>query len=373
MAESDLLEIPSNVIRAALRETIEKKIKSKNHKIFINSASQAGENNFSGILYRVSFNKDGEDKHEQLILKIAPHNAARRVFGLQEFVFLREIYMYNEFEESKGIILEENGFTEYPICYRTVDEEPSESVLLEDLSVRDFRIIDRNTEEITADHVRLVMQALKESQRVLNPLSDEEDAHLVAKVKKLFEKHPMDIAADCLEVELTGAATVISHGDTWQNNTMLRYDKNEKPIEIRLLDWQISRHSSPIIDIAYYIFSCTTKELRDAHYDDFLNINYESLSAYIRRLGSEPEKLFPYALMLEHFRKFAKFGLFMGVMCLPLLKSEKGNAIDLDGYSEGVVTPKIFSYDIFHPNQSQLLLPTSNDFLQRIHRTEFCG
>lgn len=232
---------------------------------------------------------------------------------------------FREFEASKGVIVEENGFIEYPICYRTVDEEPSECVLLEDLSVRDLHIIDRHTEEITADHVRLVMQVLgkfhaisfalkdqqpekfkklssnldevfirrndpflrdyfvKQTDSVINVLSSEEDAHLVAKVKKLFEKHAMDIAADCLELEPTGSATVITHGDAWQNNTMFRYDKNGKPIEISLLDWQISRHSSPIIDIVYYMFCCTTKELRDAHYDDFLKVYHESLSAHIQR------------------------------------------------------------------------------------------
>ena len=242
------------------------------------------------------------------------------------FIVCAQVLPYfREFEASKGVIVEENGFTEYPICYRTVDEEPSECVLLEDLSVRDLHIIDRHTEEITADHVRLVMQVLgkfhaisfalkdqepekfkklssnldevfirrndqflrdyflKQMESVINVLSSEEDAHLVAKAKKLFEKHPMDIAADCLEVELTGPATVISHGDAWQNNTMFRYDKNGKPIEICLLDWQISRHSSPIIDIVYYMFCCTTKELRDAHYDDFLKVYHESLSAHIQR------------------------------------------------------------------------------------------
>lgn len=42
---------------------------------------------------------------------------------------------YRQFEESKGVT-EENGFIEYAKCYRIVDEEPSESLFLEDLSVR---------------------------------------------------------------------------------------------------------------------------------------------------------------------------------------------------------------------------------------------
>lgn len=64
---------------------------------------------------------------------------------------------------------------------------------------------------------------------------------------------------------------------------MFRYDDNLKPIEINLLDWQMSRYSSPIIDILYFMFLCTTKELRDAHYNESLNIYHEHLSSNIRR------------------------------------------------------------------------------------------
>lgn len=233
--------------------------------------------------------------------------------------------IFRQFEKSKGVIIDENGFIEYPKCYRCGDEDLNECILLEDLSVRGFTMIDRFTEEVNVDHVRLVMQALgkfhaisfamndqqpkefekiasnlnevfirrddpilrefffKQSESVLNVVSDPKDADLLAKVKKVFEIHPMDIAADCIDVKLSGLTGVISHGDAWQNNTMFRNDNNGKPIEISLLDWQISRFSSPIIDIVYYMFCCTTKELRDDHYEECLNIYHESLSAHIRR------------------------------------------------------------------------------------------
>lgn len=96
MVEPDLSEIPTDVIRVALRETIEKKLKSKNYKITICSASQAGENNFVGVIYRVLFNKDGEEKQKKLILKIAPQSSARRVSFGAKICFMREIFMYTE-------------------------------------------------------------------------------------------------------------------------------------------------------------------------------------------------------------------------------------------------------------------------------------
>lgn len=226
---------------------------------------------------------------------------------------------FRQFEQSKGVI--ENGFIEYPKCYNTIDVEPYESLMLEDLSVRGFQIVDRYSEEISADHVSLIMRTLgklhaisfalrdqqpekfnhltselneifmniksemkvaytKECEIIYDVLSAEEDADLLAKVKKLYEKNPVDIASDCL---IPDEHAVISHGDAWQNNIMFKYDDSGKPKEILLLDWQLSRLSSPIIDVIYFISLCTTKELRDVHYDNFLKIYHESLSEHIRR------------------------------------------------------------------------------------------
>lgn len=223
------------------------------------------------------------------------------------------------------MILDENGFIEYPKCYRCVDIDPSECILLEDMGVRGFSIIDRYTEETTFDHVRLVLQSLakfhaisfavkdqqpdkfKELSSELKELfyrndiplmkeyynkmiediyyifSSENDAELLSKLKKLREKDILDITRDCVDASLVGPGTIISHGDCWQNNTMFRYDENKKPIEVSLLDWQGSRYSSPVTDIVYYLFSCTTKKLRDAHYEEFLDIYHETLSAHIRK------------------------------------------------------------------------------------------
>lgn len=55
------------------------------------------------------------------------------------------------------------------------------------------------------------------------------------------------------------------------------------PVDIRLLDWQIMRYSSPVCDIMYYIFGCTTKLLRDRHYSEFLDTYYNSLSTFLKR------------------------------------------------------------------------------------------
>lgn len=101
MVELKLSDIPSEVIRTTLCETIESKLKSKKYKINVSSASKAGENNFIGIIYRVTFKKEDEIENEKtpiskLILKVAPQNVARRDRFMARPGFLREIYTYDK-------------------------------------------------------------------------------------------------------------------------------------------------------------------------------------------------------------------------------------------------------------------------------------
>lgn len=186
----------------------------------------------------------------------------KNVFWAQLIYFSKVLPYFREFEQSKGVIAEENGFIEYPKCYQTVDTEPNESVFLEDLSQRSFKMIDKSTEEVTADHVYMVMKLLgkfhaisfalkdqqpekfedltsnmdelfvrrddkffrmffnKQSQTALDIVSGEEDAHLKSRLSKLFEKEALDIAADCIDESAASSGVVIGHSDTWQNNVM---------------------------------------------------------------------------------------------------------------------------------------------------------
>lgn len=113
MVASDLSEIPAEVIRIALIETVENQFKSKNYKINVSSASTAGESNFVGIVYRVSFSDEDEGKNgknlaSKLILKVAPQNPARRAQFFSHACFMREIYMYDEVRVKFSKVLTKN-------------------------------------------------------------------------------------------------------------------------------------------------------------------------------------------------------------------------------------------------------------------------
>ena len=103
--KSDLaLEIPSELVRTALFEVIEAQLKSKEYHVAVGSATKAGDLNFTGIVYRVYFNRvneaeTGNSNKSSIILKVAPQNLARRNQFSVRPAFMREIYTYDKVME----------------------------------------------------------------------------------------------------------------------------------------------------------------------------------------------------------------------------------------------------------------------------------
>lgn len=69
------------------------------------------------------------------------------------------------------------------------------------------------------------------------------------------------------------------------------------------------------------------------------------------RLGSNPEKLFPFNLMQEHLHRFGKFGFILATVLLPLLGIEKGNGLNIDGMADNTGNHKDSQiFDTFYSN-----------------------
>lgn len=103
--------------------------------------------------------------------------------------------------------------------------------------------------------------------------------------------------------------SVIGHGDCWTPNFMIhstKLDGRDVPVKAKMIDFQLARFASPVIDIAFFIYSCTTEEVRARHYDELIKAYHTSLSEMIVDYGSNPEYLFPFSA-LEVSRTFSIF------------------------------------------------------------------
>jgi hypothetical protein len=80
-----------------------------------------------------------------------------------------------------------------------------------------------------------------------------------------------------------------------------KVDGREIPVKAKMIDFQLARYGSPVLDIMFFIYSCTTQDLREQYFDDLLKTYHDNLSQIVKDLGSNPEYLFPFSALEVRF------------------------------------------------------------------------
>lgn len=99
------------------------------------------------------------------------------------------------------------------------------------------------------------------------------------------------------------------------------------------VDWQVIRVASPALDLHYNIFNSTDKEFRQAEYHNLMAHYHKQLSAMIRRLGSDPHTLYPWADFQRHLKQFGKFAFLMSPLLVPMICADAKDIPDMDEIS----------------------------------------
>ncbi|XP_037051982.1 uncharacterized protein LOC119085637 isoform X2 [Bradysia coprophila] len=349
----------------------------------------AGSNHADGFLavikrVIVSGSRNGTADKLPLICKLMPTSKARREQFNSDAVFIREAFMYSkllplfaEFQKEKGLSATDS-FCEYPKCYGTLDDKQNDHfvIVLEDLKASGYLMFDK-LKAADFNHVRLFAESLGKFHAVsfalkdqrpevfaqFKPLQDVFVQQVLDKPEEMgqmfaffFDKaigalKPEDTAeikamtelkANTME-ELKATASgeaaepfsIVNHGDCWNNNMMYVYgSESDIPVNISLLDFQISRYSSPALDLVYFLFSSTDKTLRDSYYTEVIQLYHKALSTNLTKLGSDAEKLFSFNDLQDQLKKFGRYALIIAPMLLNIITSKPDDIPDLDNLAE---------------------------------------
>ncbi|GBP86682.1 hypothetical protein EVAR_103626_1 [Eumeta japonica] len=111
--------------------------------------------------------------------------------------------------------------------------------------------------------------------------------------------------------------SVITHGDVWVNNLLFQYDE-DTPTGVILLDYQISRYSSPLCDLYFMLFLAVDEATRDGHFMDLVNTYERALRQQIVELGQDPEQIYPKEQFQRDLRTFSYSGMAQTLHMLPM-------------------------------------------------------
>lgn len=378
-------EQPAYVMAGLKQVATEQGFTPNRYRIEFESGSNKGDG-FMGTLFKAFVREDGRDELV-LLVKMMPEHESRKQQSIG--MFHREVMAYNmvlpmfrKFQAEKGISAKKDeGFWRVPKCYyANCNMKSMEAVIImEDLREKKFRMWNK-FEPVDFEHTRLLMEqlgmlhaisfAMKDQQpkqfehfkqlidpmkimiqmdprknidnlfeemfdRAVGTVSNEE-----GKVKEAMENLKglvTEAYMDCVDGVGAEPYTIIGHGDCWVNNMMYNYDGDEPtPNDIRLIDWQLCRYVSPILDLSYFIFICTDEELRKKHFEELLDVYYKSLSEYLKRLGGDVERQFPRDAFEEQWKKYGRFGLLMGLILLPMICTAMEELPSMEDYVDRI-------------------------------------
>ncbi|XP_016978651.1 uncharacterized protein LOC108044235 [Drosophila rhopaloa] len=351
-----------------------------NPELRLNRASAKGDN-YLGVVWRLQV---ASESKRSLVVKLPPQNRVRRKQFFARPCFLRETAAYEvflplaEMIQKKWKIPGEDSFRQHARCLGTRQDEPNECIVLEDLSCAGFSLHDRFS-DLSVEHVRQVIRSYAKL-HAISLAGKRQFPERMLKLQQLvdiFEQRREDHALGVYFENLKGSAlssllspeddsyrvrlqdyfargsyfelllplvsgsncepfAVICHGDCWNNNILYKRAERGELEDVRLIDWQLMRYASPVTDLSYFLFTCTSRGFRQRYFKDMLEDYYEELGQHLNRLNEQSEQLLPRPAFDEQVATKAAVGLLLAMMVLPIVTMQGQDVPDLQAISERI-------------------------------------
>jgi hypothetical protein len=130
--------------------------------------------------------------------------------------------------------------------------------------------------------------------------------------------------------------TVLNHGDFWVNNMMFHYcPETGKPDQVRFVDLQLTRYSTPVLDLQYFMYSSANEQVHSEHTEHLLQLYHTELLDTLRALGCD-RHLYTLEQLKKEYEDRSLFGLITACTVLSVVLADPAEAFDMDGLKEDI-------------------------------------
>ncbi|XP_046402314.1 uncharacterized protein LOC124168221 [Ischnura elegans] len=339
----------------------------------------SGVEGFTSLVLRVrlSYRLPGHEdikSHALFVKTVSPVDYQREIMKSIN-VFSKELLYFSQVVPQMVKVSHGKVQIPLPACYHTIEEKENASLYMEDLLGSGYRLANRSylMDGYDYAHSSLVMKGIGKLHAlsiaaekkldsgkgtwlhscpefgkeylyfVPSPENPPTPIHetvggSIASIKDLcqeLEGLPKEaVASGALEKVLEGVwptlcrlketpndnRRILIHGDFWANNMMFRYRNNngeDEPVDVKFFDLQLAKVCHPGVDLFYFLYVNTRRQLREKYLSVLLDEYYESLSTNLKLLdGSVP----PYSqsdFRADMMGKYKPFGVIMATLFCP--------------------------------------------------------
>jgi thiamine kinase-like enzyme len=351
--------------------------------------------NYLGTLYRITAefieSKDGNEVNKcGLIIKTLPpgeilQKLIRNLKGFEKELQMYKVTLPAMYLKMMGMSTNGNF---HPLSARYLPTKRKDTIVLEDLQHLGYKMASRHT-GLDLEHCKLTVRALarlhaasvalhkadpsstdlysesmfadtgeqrqymEESLKYnLNNLASKLDTwpgydHYANKIRKLVPT-ALDQMIKCTKPK-EDSLNVLNHGDCWTNNMMFHYcPKTGEVDDVRFVDFQLVRFSSPVLDLQYFLCTSMNDEIRFRQRDRLLREYHAELRDMLQDLGLDPDQ-YTLQQLNEEFEENDIFGLL--IVCT-YLSAMLASSIDAPDFSE--LKEDYSMHDVEHPMDKAL-------------------
>ncbi|XP_059616399.1 uncharacterized protein LOC132261557 [Phlebotomus argentipes] len=170
------------------------------------------------------------------------------------------------------------------------------------------------------DHIRMVglKNAIMTHLELIKRIPKYQDNQLLTTILEEYPKIVMKIV-DYVKTS-DQFRNVVSHGDLWANNIMFKYEeigeekKVPKPVDCRLVDFQLVRYAPPALDVVTLICNTTDSGFREENLEKLLDGYHKSLCGELGRFGIVPDDIISWEDFLQSYEYYKLAGLIESVL-----------------------------------------------------------
>jgi len=135
---------------------------------------------------------------------------------------------------------------------------------------------------------------------------------------------------------------VLCHGDFNRNNIMFRYDSDNKPCDVKFIDFQTPFYASPAIDLSFFLFVNASPELWATRWNDMFSVYHrtllDALSEFLNCSQDTLQSEFSREAFERQFSKHLLYGFLLATCFIVenAADAEKPKMFEL--YNDGIPT-----------------------------------